>query len=232
MITIRRVDGRLVIVDPMPAFCESMAAALTRSSMQVVAWTTDEREAAALAERLQPDIVLTEIELDVGSGLGLARRLRDRTRVIVLTRTDVGEVLLDAASAGAVGCLGHGTNVSELVAYLLDPVPTFVHDHGELLTALRRTSALRAAPATARLETLTPREREVLRLLADGLDNEGIATRLSLSPNTVRTHVGRILRKLGIHTRAEATRMSLAAQAASGELESVTRISGPRLEPG
>lgn len=216
----------------MPAFCESMAAALTRSGMQVLGWTTDEREAAALAERLEPDLVLTEIELDVGSGLGLARHLRDRTRVIVLTRIDVGEVLLDAVSAGALGCLGHGTDVSDLVANLLDPVPTFVHDPDELLKTLRRASGLRTAPATARLETLTPREREVLRLLADGLDNEGIATKLSLSPNTIRTHVGRILRKLGIHSRAEATRISLSAKAARGERENVTRISGPRLEPG
>ena len=217
----------------MPSFCESMAAGLTRSSMQVVGWTTDERKAATLAERLQPDLVLTEIGLDAGSGLGLARRLRDRTRVIILTRTNVGEVLLDAAAAGAVGCMGHGSDVSELAQCLLDPVPTFVHDPGELLTALRLASALRTAPATPRLEKLTPREGEVLRLLAHGLDDEGIAARLSLSPNTIRTHVGRILRKLGIHSRAEATRLSLTAKATSGgERENVTRISGPRLEPG
>ncbi len=227
-----RVEGRLLLVDPVPSFCESLAVAMSRAGQEVVGWATDEREAADLVDHLEPDLVLTELDLDRGSGLALARRLREHVPVIVLTRADAGEVLMDAVAAGAVGCLGHGLAVSELIACLHDPDATFVHHDRALLAMLRRAGAERFEPAAARLMLLTAREREVLRHLADGHDDRAIAVRLSLSPNTVRTHVGHILRKLEVHSRAEATRRWLSLKAAQGEgPDNITRITGPELHP-
>ena len=219
----------------MPVFCASLTHALTSAGFEVGGWTTDELEAVRLAESVQPDAVLTEIDLDTGSGMSLARRLRDRGRVVVLTRVDVGEVLLDAVEAGAVGCIGHGLDVPTLATCLQElarhaPDGRFIHRPDELLPALRRATAIRTLPAGARIGTLTPREREVIRLLADGLDDDAIARTLYLSRNTVRTHIGKALRRLGVHSRADATRIFLAAGAPAAS-DPVTSISGPSLEP-
>lgn len=213
----------------MPVFCEALARSLGRSGFDVAGWATDEREAANLADRTEPHIVLTEVELDVGSGMRLARRLGERTRVILLTRHDIGDVLLDAVAAGAVGCLGHGVDVSGLAACLDVDGSWFVHRADELLPALRRAVTIRGVPANVLIASLTTREREVLRLLSEGLDDDAIARGLYLSPNTVRTHVGRALRKLDVHSRADATRVFLAA-GAGPDVDTVTRIRGPSLE--
>lgn len=224
------VTGRLMLVDPMPAFCQSLAAALPRHSVEVVGWTTDEREARTLADRHRPDVVMTEIALDAGSGIELASQLSRSVRVVILTRGDVGEILLDAVGAGAVGCLDHSLTVSQLASLMLQPDASFVHDPDALLGALQRASSKRADPTVKRLDTLTPREREVLRLLAEGMDDERIAARLFLSTNTVRTHVGRILRKLGVHSRADAIRAELEGGPGSGTARgNIARITGPEL---
>jgi DNA-binding NarL/FixJ family response regulator len=224
------VVARVLIVDPEPFFCESLATALSRvPEVEVIGWTTDELDAARVAADRQPEVLLTEVLLAGGSGLSLARRLGDGTRVVVLTRGHEGDVLLDAVAAGATGCLSHSVGVNRLGTLASRAAAgDFVVDDERLHDALRRAATARtseAGPAAA-LARLTSREKEVLQLLARGLDNEGIARSLHLSPHTARTHVGNILRKLKVHSRAEAARLVL-REAAGGE--EVLRIEGPDL---
>ncbi|MGH2636114.1 MAG: LuxR C-terminal-related transcriptional regulator [Actinomycetota bacterium] len=222
---------RLLIVDPQPLFCQTLAFGLGRDPrLDVVGWTTDERRASRLAETTRADVVLTELELAPGSGISLARRLRDRTRVVMLTRRHEGEVLLDVVSAGAVGCLGHAIGIDELARLLHETArDRFLVDPARLLEALRSAAerAIGGGPRSV-LAQLTPREREVLQLLAAGLDNRGIAEALYLSPDTARTHVRNVLRKLGVHSRAEAVRLAIRTGFAHPEVR-IMRIQGPDL---
>jgi len=226
---------RVLVVDPQPFFCESLVAALSQlPAVEVVGWATGELEAARIAEQRFPDVILTEVELAAGSGISLSRRVGDGVRTVVLTRRQEGEVLLDAVAAGAVGCLNHEIDVSELGSMLeRAALGRFVIDDDRLHEVLRRASITRVSVTAERepsalLAHLTAREREVLLLLARGLDNQAIATRLQLSAHTARTHVGNILRKLGVHSRADAARIALSEQRADADAD-VLQIRGPEL---
>lgn len=224
---------RVLIADPQPFFCASLAAALGADDrFEIAGWATDEHEAEAHIDRTLPDVLLCEVALAPGSGLGLARRVADRVRALVLTRDNVGDVILDAVEAGALGCVGHDVGLAELASALADVgAGRFTIDGDRLQAMLRRISANRdgrgAEPVT--LSRLTPREREVLRLLSRGLDNDEIGAQLYLSAHTVRTHVGKIMRKLGAHSRAEAARIALRVGVGEPGMR-VLRIEGPKLE--
>ncbi|HEX6208403.1 MAG TPA: response regulator transcription factor, partial [Actinomycetota bacterium] len=199
----------VLLVDPEPFFGEALSAAIHgQDGVEVLGRSTDEREALRMCAQRSPDVVLTEVALDAGSGLNLARRLGGDTRVVVLTRRPEGDVLLDSVDAGAVGCLGHDLSVERLLQHLRDVVDRgrFAVNPDSLHETLRRATATAAGDALG-VGRLTPREREVLSLVARGLDNARIANALYLSPHTVRTHVGNILRKLEVHSRAEAARV-------------------------
>jgi DNA-binding NarL/FixJ family response regulator len=222
---------RVLVVDPQPFFCEALRTALGRADgIDVVGSVTDELEADKMVDDLAPDVVLTEVELAGGSGLSLARRLGGRARTVVLTRRHEGDVLLDAVAAGAIGCLGHDCDPAQLAALLHRATGGgFVLDQDRLHATLRRASAARASlGGSPKLAALTAREREILQLLARGLDNQAIARQLHLSAHTARTHVGNILRKLGVHSRADAARLALSEGQADADTH-VLRIRGPDL---
>ncbi len=180
--------------------------------VDVIGWTTDELDAARIALEGKPDVLLTEVLLKEGSGLSLARQLGNEIGVVILTRGHEGDILLDAVAAGAGGCLSHSLDVGRLAELTTRAAAgRFVVDDGRLHEALRRAARGRTredGPPDA-AGRLTSREREVLLLLARGMDNDGIAQALHLSPHTARTHVGNILRKLEVHSRAEAARLVL-----------------------
>lgn len=227
--------AKVVVVDPQPFFCVALAAGLgAQPGVVVVGTTTDERAALGLAETLSPDVVVTEVALDRGSGLSLATQLRRTTAVVVLTRRHEGDILLDAVAAGAAGCVSHQIDLAAL-AGLLTRVGSdrFVIDDARLYPALRRAAENRAggegsSAAAVRLARLTLRQREILDLVGQGLRNEEIAARLYLSPETVRTHIGHIWRKLGVHSRSEAVRLVTRARRTAPE-GTVLRIRGPEL---
>jgi DNA-binding NarL/FixJ family response regulator len=222
---------RVLVVDPQPFFCEALRTALDQADgVEVVGCVTDELDADRVAAELSPDVVLTEVELAGGSGLSLARRLGNRARTVVLTRRDEGDVLLDAVSAGAVGCLGHRSDPADLAASLHRASQgDFVLDQDRLHATLKRASSSRVSEGgSPKLAALTAREREILQLLARGLDNQAIARQLHLSAHTARTHVGNILRKLGVHSRADAARLALREGPADADTH-VLRIRGPDL---
>jgi two-component system, NarL family, response regulator DevR len=226
---------RLLVVDPQPFFGQALRAALDdNDGLEVVGCTTDELDAERLTVELRPDVVLTEVELSSGSGFSLARRVGGRATTVVLTRHHEGEVLLDAVSAGAMGCVAHDVDLRALAALVHRAAQgRFVLDDGRLHDTLKRASAARRTEQLGgppKLGALTAREREILQLLALGLDNHAIAERLHVSAHTARTHVGNILRKLGVHSRADAARLALQESQAERDTH-VLRIRGPDLEP-
>lgn len=225
------VTVSVLIVDPETFFCEALEAALTGSGgVEVVGRTTDERAALRLVEERSPDVVLTELDLSGGSGLSLCRRLRDLSTAVVLTRAHEGDVLVDAVSAGAAGCIGHNVSVDVLAEQCRRAAEgRFAVDEDRLHETLKRVAGSASQAQVSPLDRLTAREREVLRLLAEGLDNHGIAGRLYLSANTVRTHVGNVLKKLGVHSRAEAVRIALQDEPKDAMVH-VLRIQGPDLQ--
>jgi DNA-binding NarL/FixJ family response regulator len=226
------VSVRILIADPQPFFARCVAWTLARDkNLEPVGWTTDEQEALGMIDAREPNLVLTEIDLDRGSGLELSRRVSEGIDVVVLTRRSPADGLLDAISAGALGWLGHDLAPGTLAEIIADRKPgRFLVDPDGLRQTLQRLAAARSerSPEPSAISNLTPREREVLGLVARGLDNGSIADALYLSRHTVRTHVGSILRKMGVHDRAEAARLALEASPIG--TSTTVRLRGPLLE--
>ena len=220
----------ILVVDPHPFFCEVLATGLDEDdNIDVIGWATSAQEAARLAEAQQPDVILCELGLASEPITGLLYESEQRSRLIVLTAGHEGDALLSVAQAGAAGCLSHETGLDDLRMLLTKAVDGhFVVDPSRLGDALRRSASSSREPGRVDVLGLTAREREILGLLTRGLDNPAIAKRLHLSVHTVRTHVGNVLRKLNVRSRAEAARVAL--QAGSGEEHfPVLRIEGPSL---
>ena len=181
--------------------------------MKVVGTASSVLETIERGVRLRPDVVLMDLELKDGSGILATRRLLDAVgggvKVVMLSESHDPQVMLAAVRAGAVGYLtkdqapdrlaeaivgvvgGEAAVSRRMVSYLLD----------EVRGAEQR---LELAPRPQQREKLTPRQLEILRLIASGYTTGQIAAELYLSPETVRWHVKAILRKLNARTRAEA----------------------------
>ena len=180
--------------------------------LEVVGQAADGRQALDLARSLRPDVVVMDIRMPVLDGLEATRQLTAdpalaAVRVLVLTTFELDEYVLEALRAGASGFLGKGAAPDELAAAVR------VVARGEALLSPGATRALvahfLARPAETAgavpedLRLLTEREREVLVLVAHGLDNDRIAERLVVSPLTAKTHVNRAMAKLGVRDRAQ-----------------------------
>ena len=180
--------------------------------MRVVGEAGDGAQAAQLALEVTPDVVLMDIRMPEVDGVDATRRIcaadgAARTRVLILTTFDLDEYVYAALQAGASGFLLKDTLAPDLLSAIR------VVARGEAVVApsvTRRlldryvaTGAGSAGSASA-LETLTDREREVLGLIARGLSNNEIAVHLFLSEGTVKTHVSRVLAKLGLRDRVQA----------------------------
>jgi DNA-binding NarL/FixJ family response regulator len=176
----------------------------------VVAEAGDGLEAVEAVQRLQPDVVLMDIRMPGVDGLEATRRIGDRdaaTRVLILTTFGLTDYVYEALRAGASGFLLKDSPAEELLAgvrvvargdALLDP---------SITRAVIEDYARKPRPQddlAERLELLTPRELEVLHLLARGLSNAEIAAQLVVSDGTVKTHVARILQKLDLRDRVQA----------------------------
>ena len=168
-------------------------------------------QAVALARREHPDVILMDVRMPVLDGIEATRRITadpqtSGVRVLVLTTFDVDEYVFAALRAGASGFLLKDATPEELLAAIR------VVAAGEALLAPAATrhlvDAFVSRPSLGRPDArlvgeLTGREREVLRLIAQGLSNAEIAGRLVVSPATAKTHVSRILAKLGLRDRAQ-----------------------------
>lgn len=188
---------------------EAVAEFLVESGIEVVGRAVDGEEALAHIERLRPDIALVDVRMPRLSGIELTRRARSSTPgTAVLLYTGYGDraLLSEGLDAGVAG-------------FVLKEAPI-----DDLLRAIRAVAAggtyvdpvlagtLAGSPTGAKRPELTVRERDILRLLADGLSNEEIGNALFISPETVRTHVRKAMAKLGADTRTQAVARALRDQ--------------------
>jgi DNA-binding NarL/FixJ family response regulator len=193
-----------LVADDHPAMIEAVCDVLEEHGMRVVARATNGQVALSKLEAERPAVALIDIRMPRLSGIEVARqagRSTPETAVIVYTAFGERALLTEALDAGARGFVLKEAPLSELVrAVELVAAGRLYIDPG--LAGLLATSA----PASARL---TPREREVLRLLADGMTNEEIGKELRISPETVRTHVRKAMGKLDADTRTQAVATAL-----------------------
>jgi DNA-binding NarL/FixJ family response regulator len=207
---------RVVIADDQALVRTGFAMILSAAAIEVVGDAADGEAAIEAVRRTRPDVVLMDIRMPTVDGLTATRRLLadaprtmagEPVRVIILTTFDLDEYVYAALRAGASGFLLKDVTPDHLVHAV-----RLVRDGDALLapSITRRLVERFAAPAQERLtmagglETLTPREREVLTLLAGGLSNVELAGALQLSEATVKTHVTRILTKLNLRDRVQA----------------------------
>ncbi|MEV0399251.1 response regulator transcription factor [Actinoallomurus sp. NPDC050550] len=202
---------RVVIADDQALVRTGFAMILAAEGIDVVAEVADGAKAVDAVRRTRPDVVLMDIRMPEVDGLEATRRILaagpDAPRVIILTTFDLDRYVYAALSAGASGFLLKDVSPEHLVAAVR------LVRSGDALLAPSITRRLverfarrdeQAATLHRDLSTLTPRELDVLRLLARGLSNAELAGRLQVSDATVKTHVARILSKLGLRDRAQA----------------------------
>jgi DNA-binding NarL/FixJ family response regulator len=203
---------RVVIADDQALMRTGFRMILTADGIDVVADAATGAEAVDAVRRTRPDVVLMDVRMPEMDGLEATRRILSGTdprapRVIILTTFDLDRYVYAALSAGASGFLLKDVSPEHLVAAV-----RLVRSGDALLAPaitrrLIERYAIRDGQTAALhrdLSTLTPRELEVLRLLARGLSNAELAARLQLSDATVKTHVARILSKLSLRDRAQA----------------------------
>ena len=195
----------MLIVDDHAVVREGLRTYLgLQDGIEIAGEAANGREAVAEAERLRPEVILMDLEMPELDGVGAMRELRRRgveCRVIVLTSFSDERRLLPAIQAGAAGYLLKDAEPREVVRAV-----RAAHAGETLLApavAARLVEAI-AEPAGAPAQRLTPREQEVLELIAAGLSNKLIARRLGIAEKTVKTHVGHVLAKLGVSDRTQA----------------------------
>jgi DNA-binding NarL/FixJ family response regulator len=183
-----------------------------QDDLTVVGEATDGRSAVEAARRLRPDVVVMDVRMPVMDGIEATRALAgtgvaEPAKVLVVTTFNVDEYVYEALRAGASGFLLKDADPPELI----DAVRTVARGEALLAPAVTRRLigryATRIRPADANVpavEALTPRELEVLRLIAAGLSNTEIAAALVIGGETVKTYVSRILTKLDLRDRVQA----------------------------
>ena len=203
---------RVLVVDDQEVVRAGFGALLaTQADFVVVGTAQDGVEAVRLCSAEHPDVVLMDVRMPVMDGIEATRRITepraDAPRILMLTTFDLDEYVYDALSAGASGFLLKDVTAERLFdavrvvaagEALLDPAVT-----RRLIGEFARLRP-RRAPESSLVGELTPRETEVLTLVAEGLSNNEIAERLVVSDQTVKSHVSRVIAKLGLRDRTQA----------------------------
>jgi DNA-binding NarL/FixJ family response regulator len=199
----------VVIVDDHPFFRDGLSRGLTRSGqIAVLAEAGNGREAVSQAARFHPTVILMDIRMPELDGLEATRRIlaaEPLARILILTTFDLDEYVYEALAAGASGFVLKDDPPEQLLA----AIRTVAAGEALLSPAITKrvirqfVRAPRPAPPKE-LDELTPRELDILRLIADGLSNGEIAQELYISETTVKTHVTHILQKLNLRDRVQA----------------------------
>ena len=181
----------------------------TDDSIEIVGQCADGPSAVRLATEQAPDLVLMDVQMPGGDGLTATAQIlaaNPTVRVLVLTMFDFDDYVLEGLRAGASGYLLKATPPAGLIAAVKDCAAGELTLGPSVVSRLVESYLQRAdpIPAPAGLRDLTPRELEVLRVMARGLSNAEVGTELHLAETTVKTHVARILTKLGVRDRVQA----------------------------
>ena len=204
---------RIVVVDDHQVVRDGFAGLLeTQADFAVVGTASDGAEAVRVCRDLRPDVVLMDVRMPDVDGIEATRQLAgsgsEGPRILILTTFDLDEYVYDALRAGASGFLLKDVTAERLFDAvrviaagdaLLAPGVT-----RRLISEFAMQQPVADTPPSTGLATLTPRETQVLRLLAEGLSNSEIAARLVVTDETVKSHVSRILSKLGLRDRTQA----------------------------
>jgi DNA-binding NarL/FixJ family response regulator len=202
---------RVLVADDQELVRAGFRLILEAAGLTVVGEAADGAEAVALAAAERPDVVLMDIRMPVMDGLAATRQLAasgpHAPKVVILTTFDLDDYVYEALRSGATGFLLKDAPRADLIAAVR------VAAAGDALLAPSVTRRLIEAfaarpaavtPSPSRLASLTPRERDILMLVARGLSNTEIASDLVVSEATVKTHVGHLLAKLGLRDRVQA----------------------------
>ncbi|MEV8633689.1 response regulator transcription factor [Streptosporangium sp. NPDC051023] len=195
-----------MVADDQPVVLRGFAAVLgAQPDLVVVGTASDGARAVRLAAETHPDVALLDIRMPEMNGIEAARRIleNETTRIIMITTFDLDDYVYDALTAGASGFLLKDVRANDLA----EAVRTVAR--GDALLAPKITRRLIAEFSRQRRPArpggpLTPREVEVLRLIARGLSNAEIAAHLVVTEHTIKTHVARLLAKLGLRDRTQA----------------------------
>jgi two-component system response regulator NreC len=201
----------------------------SQNDIEVVQEAADGKEAIELAEKVQPDVVVMDTQMPVVSGVEATAHIKKRAsgaRVLLLTLGADDEMILNILRAGAAGCLLKDADLNELMLAIRT-----VHRGGSYLSpeiADRMVQnyvrfADKPGEERPRRELLSVREREILQLVAEGLGNQAIAGRLTLSVKTVEAHKAHICQKLGVRGRTELIKYAIRKGLIDLELERPTR---------
>jgi two-component system, NarL family, nitrate/nitrite response regulator NarL len=210
---VRRETGprptRLLIVDDHKLFADLIRPPLEERGIHVIGLARDGTAALAAVRDGRPDIVLLDLGLPDEDGLSVGRRIRaehPETKLVAVISFADGDAARKAIDAGFHASVTKDTPLTQFVSRIEGVLNGHVSTH-------HRSTFHEDAEAIGRnrspLELLTPREYEVLMMLAEGLSSHALAERLVLSPNTVRTHVQSVLIKLQVHSRIEAAAVAL-----------------------
>jgi DNA-binding NarL/FixJ family response regulator len=203
---------RVLIADDQAVFRRGLDAVLgAEEGIQVVSEAADGEAAVARAAEVAPDVVLMDIRMPRLNGIEATRRIREllpSTRILMLTVSDEEDDLYEAIRAGANGYLLKDISAEEVA----DAIHAVVRGHSlispsmasKLLSEFRSLADKAAEKDQLPAPILTPRELEVLKLVARGMSNREVAQQLYISENTVKNHMRNILEKLHLHSRMEA----------------------------
>ncbi|MGW0188977.1 response regulator [Streptomyces sp. NPDC003362] len=199
----------VLLVDDHPMFLDGLRGVfLPQDGFRVVGVATSAEEAVAVCRRTAPQVVVLDLGLPDGSGIDVTRRMLDDrpdVKVLVLSMSDDDENVLAAMRAGAHGYLVKGADREEILTAMRTVARGGAVFSPRVALRLRTFfDSLAAAPGRSAFPELTPRELEILGLLAGGLDYRQIARKLTITDKTVRNHVTNIFAKLQVNDRAQA----------------------------
>jgi DNA-binding NarL/FixJ family response regulator len=208
---------RVLIVDDHPMVRDMIrAGSEDRPGLEIVGEAGTGREALDAIDRLRPDLVLLDLILPSGNGFEVIREVRSRNsriRLLVLSNRDDGEAVFESMRLGANGYLEKTTSLDSL----LDAMEAvgrgeelFSGAHEQLAHSHLSDLAGRARAGAAAAGMLTPRELDVVQLVAEGLTARQIASRLKVSPRTVETHIAKLYVKFGVRSRIQAIQRAAA----------------------